>query len=289
MPAPDPQAGVVERGKWLFRQQGCFLCHGPEGRGGVPNRNYLKDTIPLLAVAEWMKLEPEDVTSLLEPLRRGVRLETLEGSAPVPQFTVVLAQSQSMQALIRNGNPAGRKDPRQPAPPLNVHGRVVAAWRMRTSTPSSRTCCRCLPQSRSERARGAQILWSTSKNSPLNWAPQYQSAARTRAAGRATRRPRPCFTLSNARRLRRADLRRKSHEHESGRRSDVPRAAMTPLQTIWDCRWSRFNHRPGGTRDLKPPDSLWVCVREPGIRRPVTEDECADCAYWEPQEELTEH
>lgn len=62
MPAPDPQAGVVERGKWLFRQQGCSLCHGPEGRGGVPNRNYLKDTIPLLAVAEWMKLEPEDVT-----------------------------------------------------------------------------------------------------------------------------------------------------------------------------------------------------------------------------------
>ena len=83
-PPPDAQAGVVERGKWLFRQQGCFLCHGPEGRGGVPNRNYLKDTIPRLALAEWMKLEPEDVDPVLEQLKRGVRLETLEGSPPVP-------------------------------------------------------------------------------------------------------------------------------------------------------------------------------------------------------------
>ena len=119
-PPPDPQAGVVERGKWLFRQQGCFLCHGPEGQGGVPNRNYLKDTIPRLALAEWMKLEPEDVNPVLEPLKRGVRLETLEGSPPVPQFNVVLAQYQSVQALIRNGNPAGRKDPKGPRPPLNM-------------------------------------------------------------------------------------------------------------------------------------------------------------------------
>lgn len=119
-PPPDAQAGVLERGKWLFRQQGCFLCHGPEGQGGVPNRNYVKDTIPPLAVAEWMKLEPEDVAPLLDQLRRGVRLETLEGSPPVPLFNVVLAQYQSVRELIRTGNPAGRKDPRQPAPPLNM-------------------------------------------------------------------------------------------------------------------------------------------------------------------------
>ena len=119
-PAPAAQAGVVERGKWLFRQQGCFLCHGPEGQGGVPNRNYIKDTIPHLSLAEWMKLEPEDVGPVLEQLKRGVRLETLESAPPVPQFNVVLAQYQSVHQLIRNGNPAGKKDPRGPKPPLNM-------------------------------------------------------------------------------------------------------------------------------------------------------------------------
>ena len=119
-PPPDPQAGVVERGKWLFRREGCFLCHGPEGVGGVPNRNYLKDAIPRLTLAEWMKLEPEDVNPVLEQLKRGVRLDVLEGSPPVPGFNVVLAQYQSVHELLRNGNLAGKKDPKKPAPPLDM-------------------------------------------------------------------------------------------------------------------------------------------------------------------------
>jgi mono/diheme cytochrome c family protein len=122
-PAPPPQAGVLERGKWLFRQKGCFLCHGPEGQGGVPNRNYIKDTIPRLALAEQMKLfEPEDVSAILEQMKRSVRLDTLADSSPVPQFNVVLAQYHSIQDVIRKGNPAGKKDPRRPAPPLNMPG-----------------------------------------------------------------------------------------------------------------------------------------------------------------------
>lgn len=120
-PPPDAQAGVVERGKWLFRQQGCFLCHGPEAQGGVPNRNYLKDTIPRLTLAEWMKLfDPEDVNAVLEQLKHGVRLDTLVDSPPVPQFAVVLAQYQSVQELIRNGSVVGKKDPKGPKPPLNM-------------------------------------------------------------------------------------------------------------------------------------------------------------------------
>jgi mono/diheme cytochrome c family protein len=119
-PPPAAQAGVVERGKWLFRQKGCFLCHGPEGQGGVPNRNYIKDTIPRLALAEQMKLEAEDVGPLLEQMKRGVRLDTLADSPPVPQFNVVLAQYHSIQDVIRKGNPAGKKDRKQLAPPLNM-------------------------------------------------------------------------------------------------------------------------------------------------------------------------
>jgi Cytochrome c. len=119
-PAPA-QAGVVERGKWLFRQKGCFLCHGPEGQGGVPNRNYIKDTIPGLALAEQMKLfEPEEVLAILEKLKRGVPLDTLADSPPVPRFNVVLAQYHAVQNVIRKGNPAGKKDPKGPTPPLRM-------------------------------------------------------------------------------------------------------------------------------------------------------------------------
>lgn len=119
-PAPT-EAGVLERGKWLFRQQGCFLCHGPEGQGGVPNKNYIKETIPRLALAEQMKLfEPEDVSAIVEQLKRGVRLETLASSAPVEGFNVVLAQYHSVRGVIRNGNPAGKNDPKGPHPPLSM-------------------------------------------------------------------------------------------------------------------------------------------------------------------------
>jgi mono/diheme cytochrome c family protein len=117
-PAPS-QPGVLERGKWLFRQKGCFLCHGPAGEGGVANKNYIKDTIPRLALAEQMKLfDAEDVKAILDQLKRGVRLDTLEGSPPAPQFNVVLAQYHSIADVIRKGNPAGKKDPRGPTPPL---------------------------------------------------------------------------------------------------------------------------------------------------------------------------
>lgn len=69
----------------------------------------------------------------------------------------------------------------------------------------------------------------------------------------------------------------------------MPRAAMNPLQMIWECRWSRFTYRPNSAPEHEPPESLWVCLRERGIRRPVTEDACVECAFWEPQEEPAEH
>jgi len=121
-PAPT-KAGVLERGKWLFRQKGCFLCHGPEGQGGVVNRNYVKDTIPPLNLAERMMLfESEDVNAILDHMKRGTGLEALADSPPVPRFNVVLAQYHSVKDVIRKGNPAGKKDPKGPKPPLNMPG-----------------------------------------------------------------------------------------------------------------------------------------------------------------------
>jgi hypothetical protein len=56
--------------------------------------------------------------------------------------------------------------------------------------------------------------------------------------------------------------------------------ATIPLQTIWDCRWSRPGYRLIGVEDHLQPEKLWVCVR--GERRGVTEEECEECPFWEP-------
>jgi mono/diheme cytochrome c family protein len=129
---PEPAgADVLERGKWLFRKKGCFLCHGPQGEGGVPNRNYIKGTIPRLDLATQMKLfESEDVTTIIDLMKRSVRLDTLANATetPVPQYNVVLAQYHSIQDVVRKGNPAGKKNIRKPAPPLNM-----PSWRRELS------------------------------------------------------------------------------------------------------------------------------------------------------------
>lgn len=120
-PPPPQDAGPIGRGKWLFRQQGCFLCHGPEGQGGVVNRNYVKDTIPPLNLAERMMLfESDDVNAILDHMKRGTRLEALADSPPVPRFNVFLAQYHSVEDVIRNGSVAGKKDPKGVTPPLKM-------------------------------------------------------------------------------------------------------------------------------------------------------------------------
>jgi hypothetical protein len=55
--------------------------------------------------------------------------------------------------------------------------------------------------------------------------------------------------------------------------------AITSLQTIRDCKWSRPGYRLSGVEDQLQPETLWVCVRTE--RRGVTEEECRTCPYWE--------
>jgi hypothetical protein len=53
------------------------------------------------------------------------------------------------------------------------------------------------------------------------------------------------------------------------------------LHTGWDCLWSRpGRHRTGVSEDLQR-ERTRVCVHN-GDRRPVSDDECARCALWEP-------
>ncbi|MFQ5738177.1 MAG: c-type cytochrome [Acidobacteriota bacterium] len=119
---PPATATLVERGKWVFQHNGCFTCHGAGGKGGVPDWNYIKDTVPPLnTLAERLMLfEPEDAQAIVEALESGVPLQSLAKDPPLPRFNVFLAQYQSVRNVILNGNPPGKKNPDGPAPPLEM-------------------------------------------------------------------------------------------------------------------------------------------------------------------------
>ncbi|MBI4456283.1 MAG: c-type cytochrome [Acidobacteria bacterium] len=121
-PPPPANANLVERGQWLFHQKGCFTCHGPEGRGGVSNWNYVKGTVPALnALAERLMLfDREDVKVIVEQMESGKNLNSLVASPPVARFNVFLAQYRSVRDLIRKGSTPGKKDPHGPVPPLEM-------------------------------------------------------------------------------------------------------------------------------------------------------------------------
>ena len=63
----------------------------------------------------------------------------------------------------------------------------------------------------------------------------------------------------------------------------MARTATMVMQTIWDCRWSRPGYLPDGIATSEHPAALWVCVRPTPatVRRPVTENECANCPHWQ--------
>ena len=121
-PPPPVKAGLVARGAWLYRQKGCFLCHGEAGTGGVRNSNYVNGTIPPLdTLAERLMLfDPEDVSLIIEQMERGRNLEGLRDDPPVPRYEAFLAQYTSVRNVIRKGNPAGKMHPKGPKPPLDM-------------------------------------------------------------------------------------------------------------------------------------------------------------------------
>src|SRR5262245_18600735 len=63
----------------------------------------------------------------------------------------------------------------------------------------------------------------------------------------------------------------------------MARTQVAVVQTPWDCRWSQPGHRLTGVDEDHQPEGRWVCTRSTraGVRRTVTDDECATCAHWE--------
>lgn len=122
-PEPDPTfATKVERGAYLFQSSGCEACHGPEGRGGVVNENYLGGTVPALdMVAERMMLfDPEDAEIAVALLEEGRDLTSLTDHPPFRGYRGFLAQYAAIRGVIENGSEAGKLDPAGPTPPLQM-------------------------------------------------------------------------------------------------------------------------------------------------------------------------
>lgn len=62
---------------------------------------------------------------------------------------------------------------------------------------------------------------------------------------------------------------------------------LNVAQTPANCRWSRLGYRLSFVGESDQPETPWVCVREPGTRRALTDSECAYCEFWEPTDART--
>jgi hypothetical protein len=56
---------------------------------------------------------------------------------------------------------------------------------------------------------------------------------------------------------------------------------LTDEQHVWDCRWATLG--PGRIWHVQDCEKkiAWMCERCPGAPRPVTDEECAGCLFWE--------
>lgn len=120
---PKVQEGIQtaeERGRIIFIQQACFICHGPDGKGGIENPNYINDTTPpLTTMAEKMSLfYPEDAEAVIKIMNEGKSLTEVE-DIDVSQPFLVIAKYEIVVDTIKNGRESGKKDP-EGAVPINM-------------------------------------------------------------------------------------------------------------------------------------------------------------------------
>jgi mono/diheme cytochrome c family protein len=83
LPAVPEEKDPLQRGRRVYEKFGCAACHGPDGKGGIPNFNYKNDVEP-------------DLTKVMGTYTREELREKLEKGVPV----------------------VDKKDPHGPTPPL---------------------------------------------------------------------------------------------------------------------------------------------------------------------------
>jgi len=119
---------AVEHGQARFEELRCARCHGVEGRGNIPNPNYIDGSSPeLQGLADRLFLwEQEDANWVIEQLSEHTDFSTIT-DAPFRSFGRFAAQIDSTRNVIRNGNPAGLADPEGEQP------WAMPAWRVALS------------------------------------------------------------------------------------------------------------------------------------------------------------
>jgi plastocyanin len=123
---PAEEHTFLEQGKAIFEGSGCQTCHGFEGRGGVVNYNYAKNTVPALNdLADRMKIYwEEDAEIVIKMLDDGVDITTYDVDEPIENFPRFQGQYTSMRMKLVNGAPHVQKaDSAGPVPPL-----VMPSW-----------------------------------------------------------------------------------------------------------------------------------------------------------------
>lgn len=126
--APPATAASIERGKALFTEQGCVMCHGPAGKGDGPNAKGLTDSAG-------HPIHPRDLTT--DPLRGGdtprdlwYRIFAGMNGTPMPPFAESVEDPGDRWALVlyTHSLRVGRVAPVIPADPIAA-GRMIAASR----------------------------------------------------------------------------------------------------------------------------------------------------------------
>ena len=118
---PD-DADAVLLGEYLYQSMGCITCHGPEGRGGVANFNYIRQTVPAHnhTAAKIFLTDPDDREAFLELIQNGTDLNNPPEPPDIERYRLVISRFNAAVGLIQNRKNASRLDKSGPAPPLHM-------------------------------------------------------------------------------------------------------------------------------------------------------------------------
>lgn len=121
-PEPPEDTDVVALGDYLYHRMACTACHGPEGRGGVSNYNYINGEIPshMTMAAKIFLRSPEDAKTLLDWLGRGRITAAGDDTPEIAGFPIVRARLEAAIHLIQAGKNAAKADLEGPEPPLQM-------------------------------------------------------------------------------------------------------------------------------------------------------------------------
>jgi len=124
------EADAVALGEYLYQSMGCVTCHGLQGRGGVPNYNYIKKTVPAHnRTAEKIFLTGEDDRrGFLNLIRTNSDLDSFVKPPDILRYRLVMSRFNAAVELIQNGKYAARLDLKGPDPPLQM-----PAWKEKLS------------------------------------------------------------------------------------------------------------------------------------------------------------